>query len=63
MRDILGNSEFGLIVPIDAHALAEGMERLLTDDTLRAHYEEMAAERALTYEPEHCVEKIEELFA
>lgn len=63
MRDILGDSEFGLIVPIDAHALAEGMERLLTDETLCAHYEEMAGKRALAYAPERCVEKIEELFA
>ena len=62
MRDILGDSEYGLIVPINAQALADGMERLLTDDSLRTHYEKMAAVRAEVYAPEHCIEEIEKLF-
>lgn len=62
MWDILGDSEYGLVVPIDAEALAEGMEKLLTDDVLRAHYEKMAAERAKFYAPERCIEEIEKLF-
>ena len=62
MRDILGDSEYGLVVPIDAKALADGMERLLTDDALRSHYEQMAAIRAEEYAPERCMEEIEKLF-
>ena len=62
MRDILGDSEYGLVVPIDAEALADGMEKLLTDDSLRTHYEKMAAIRAEFYAPERCIEEIEKLF-
>jgi glycosyltransferase involved in cell wall biosynthesis len=62
MRDILGDSEYGLVVPIDAEALAEGMEKLLTDANLRAHYEKMAVERAKFYAPERCIAEIEKLF-
>ena len=62
MRDILGDSEYGLVVPIDAQALAQGMEKLLTDDELRTHYEKMAAQRAQFYAPERCIGEIEKLF-
>ena len=61
MRDILGDSAYGLIVPIEAAALAEGMERLLTDDAFAAHYGAKAAERAAYYAPERCIREIEEL--
>lgn len=62
MRDILGDSAYGLVVPIDADALAQGMEKLLTDANLRAHYEKMAVERAKFYAPERCIAEIEKLF-
>lgn len=62
MRDILGDGEYGLVVPITAEALAEGMEKLLTDDTLRHHYEKMATQRASAYAPERCIAEIEKLF-
>lgn len=62
MRDILGDSEYGLVVPIDADSLAQGMEKMLTDANLRAHYEKMAIERAQFYAPERCVAEIEKLF-
>ena len=62
MRDILGDSKYGLVVPIDAESLAQGMEKLLTDDELRAHYEKMAAKRAEFYAPERCIAEIEKLF-
>ena len=62
MRDILGDSEYGLVVPIDARALAEGMEKILIDDALRIHYEEKAAQRSAFYAPQRCIEEIEKLF-
>lgn len=62
MRDILGNSEYGMIVPIDSRSLADGMERLLVDDGLRNDYEQKAAIRAQEYAPERCVREIEKLF-
>jgi glycosyltransferase involved in cell wall biosynthesis len=62
MRDILGDSEYGLVVPITAEALADGMEKILTDDALRAHYEAKAIERSVEYNPDRCIAEIEELF-
>lgn len=62
MRDILGHSEYGLVVPIEEKALADGMERLLTDSALAADYAAKAAERADAFAPERCIEAIEELF-
>lgn len=62
MRDILGDSEYGLVVPINAQSLADGMEQLITDTELREHYEKMAAVRAKEYAPERCVREIENLF-
>ena len=62
MRDILGDSEYGLIVPVDARSLADGMERMLTDTSLRQNYEKMALIRAEEYSPERCVREIENLF-
>ena len=43
-------------------AQADGMERLLTDEALRNHYEQRAVIRAEEYAPERCVEEIEKLF-
>lgn len=62
MRDILGDSDHGLVVPITAEGLAEGMERLLTEDALRREYGEKAAARAEVYTPERCVREITALF-
>lgn len=62
MRDILGDSEYGLVVPITAESLANGMQQILEDEQLRQHYEAMAQERAKVYEPEHCLKQIEQLF-
>lgn len=63
MKDILGDSEYGLVVPISTEALADGMQQLIENDALRIHYEQMALRRSKAYEPEHCVKKIEELFS
>lgn len=62
MRDILGDSAYGLIVPITVEALADGMQQILENEDLRSHYETKAKERALAYAPEHCIKQIEELF-
>ena len=62
MRDILGDSVYGLIVPIEMEALADGMQQLIENEELRVHYEKMALKRAEDYSPECCVKQIEELF-
>ena len=62
MQDILGNSEYGLIVPITAEALADGMQQILENEELRKCYEKKARGRAKEYAPERCVKQIEKLF-
>ena len=62
MRDILGDSEYGLIVPITTEALADGMQQILENQDLRSRYEGKAKERALVYAPDYCVKQIEKLF-
>ncbi|MBQ4600627.1 MAG: glycosyltransferase family 4 protein [Oscillospiraceae bacterium] len=63
MRDILGDSKYGLVVPITAQALADGMEGLLTDETLRREYEKKATVRAAEYAPKKCIARIEALIS
>ena len=45
MRELLGNSEFGIITDSDDKALADGIKAFLRDDVLRNSYEEKARKR------------------
>ncbi|MCR5809450.1 MAG: glycosyltransferase [Clostridiales bacterium] len=45
MREILGDSEFGLITENDDDAFCGGLKKMLEDHDLRKHYETKAAER------------------
>lgn len=45
MRELLGNSEFGIITDSDDNALARGIKALLTDEALKKSYEEKARKR------------------
>ena len=45
MRELLGNSEFGIITDRDDKALADGIKAFLRDDVLRKTYEEKARKR------------------
>lgn len=45
MREILGDSEFGLITENSEDGVYEGIKTMLTDDKLRTHYAGKAAER------------------
>ncbi len=49
MRELLGDSEFGLIVENDDRAFFEGMKRMLTETELRAKYASKAAERGRAF--------------
>ena len=46
MREILGDSEYGLIVENDDEALFSGMKKMLLSKGLREYYAEKASERA-----------------
>ena len=62
MRELLGDSEYGLITENDDDAFYEGMKRMLTDDALRAHYTTQSAKRGQDFRREHLVRKTEEYF-
>lgn len=58
MRDILGESEFGLIVENTDDALENGVVKLLTDRDLLVSYREKARERQNIYRVEYAVEQL-----
>lgn len=63
MHDILGNNnEYGVVVPIDANALANAMDSMLTDEKLRIKYSNKAIERSEFFSQEKAFKDIEELF-
>lgn len=62
MREMLGNSEYGLIVRNSEEALYEGIKKLIDDKTLCEQYEEKARERARHFSTESTVTAVETLF-
>lgn len=52
-REILGDNEYGLLVPVDdPEALARSVEELLTDKSRRAYFQEQARKRAQDFDLE-----------
>lgn len=60
MREILGNSEFGLITENDDEDFLCGLREMLADAELRDKYSKKAAERGKTFSTRHLVKKTEE---
>ena len=63
MRELLGDSEHGLIVENDDEAFLNGMRRMLTDHALREKYAAEAAERGKAFSAAALAEKTELFFA
>lgn len=61
MKEMLGESEYGLIVENEEQALYEGIKKLLTDKKLLKYYKDMAAERGKQFDTKTTVRKVEEL--
>lgn len=61
MREILGDSEYGIITDSD-EALYNAVKSMLTDKSLRDEYERKAGERAKIFSLESRIEELEELF-
>ena len=59
MKEQLGESEYGLITPNDEESLYEGMKKMLSDDSLRKHYEEKALQRGKLFSAQHLVHEAE----
>ncbi len=62
MRELLGDSEYGLIVENDDEAFYQGMKRMLTDAELRDHYAGKAAIRGNDFSAEKLTKETEEYF-
>ena len=60
MKEQLGESEYGLITPNDEESLYQGMKKMLSDDSLRKHYEEKALQRGRLFSAQHLVHETEE---
>lgn len=62
MRELLGDSEYGLITENDENALYEGVKKMLTDVAIREKYANNAAERGKDLSTEKMVESNENFF-
>ena len=63
MRELLGDSEYGLIVESDDEAFLNGMRRMLTDHALRERYAAKAAERGKAFYAAALTQRTEQYFA
>ena len=61
MREMLGDSEYGLITENSEEALYEGIKRLLDDPALLAHYREKAKQRGESFSTQNTVNAVEEM--
>lgn len=62
MRELLGDSEYGLITANDDEALYQGLKRMLTEPGLLERYAEKARIRGRDFRQETLVRKTEEFF-
>lgn len=62
MKEMLGqNNEFGLVTANDEDAFYEGVRKLLTDNTMLKHYQEMALKRGSLFETDSTVKAVEDM--
>ncbi len=61
MQEMLGDSEYGLIVDNSEQALYDGIRKLLDDPKLLAHYREAAGLRGKCFNTENTVKAVENL--
>ncbi len=62
MRELLGDSEYGLVTENDDEAFYEGMKKMLSDKKLLNHYEEQARLRGKMFSTEDLVRATEKFF-
>lgn len=62
MRELLGDSEYGLIVENDDEAFYRGMKQMLQDPALRSAYAEKAEKRGQRFSAEQLTKTAEEFF-
>jgi Glycosyltransferase len=62
MHELLGDSEYGLIVENSEEALWQGLHQLVTEDKLRAHYKMVAMKRGKDFQIHTNIDKLEKMF-
>ena len=62
MRELLGDSEYGLITENDDEAFYLGMKKMLTDEDCRKSYAESAASRSGDFSAQKLTETTERFF-
>jgi len=62
VRELLGDSTFGLITDNDDESFFLGVRAMLTDGALRAKYSEKARNRSLSFKAERLVKSTEDFF-
>ena len=62
MRELLGDSEYGIITENSEDALYEGIKRIMTDEELLKHYEEKSIERGYSFHTDVLVNGNEQFF-
>ncbi len=61
-KEILGNSEFGLVTENNEEAIYEGIKKMLLDKNLRLQYSDKALCRAKDFSLENGIRELEKLF-
>lgn len=61
-KEILGDSEYGLVTDIDDDSLFEGLKKMLKDKQLYQHYRDKVLERQTFFDMNKIVTEIEQLF-
>lgn len=61
-KEILGDSEYGLVTGIDDDSLFEGLKKLLSDKQLYQYYKDKVLERQAFFDMNKVVTEIEQLF-
>lgn len=62
MYELLGESEYGLIVDNNEEALGQGLYQLVTDAELREHYKAAAMKRGKDFQIQANIDKLENMF-
>lgn len=62
MKELLGESEFGMIASNSEEGLYECIRKFMEDTAVQAHYEEMALERQKNFSPKRVLAETETLF-
>lgn len=59
MKDILGENQWGLVVPINCKDVADAIERMMTDESFRRDYTKKSIERSKNFSTEELFKGIE----